>query len=324
MNPFKTALLSGAVALMLAQPVAAQNFPNKPVRVITPFPGGSGPDAVARVVGDKLSRYWGQQVLVENRPGGNGVIAIEAAKKSPADGYTLLQVDDMHMGAQQHLFKRLPYDMVKDFEPVGSLFRTYFFVVVPASTSWKNVADLVNTAKASPDNLTYGSWFVGSPGHIGAVVLEGATGTRMVHVPYKDMNQLYASVGNNDVGWAFGTAGSAGALYRAGKVKFLAVAAPKRTAGFTDVPTLAEAGGPANMEVKSWVALLAPRGVPEPVVKRINDGIAKALAEQDLRERFAGFGFEPLASTPQEIVRMVEADSRKYGDVIKRANISLD
>jgi tripartite-type tricarboxylate transporter receptor subunit TctC len=321
-----TALLVSAVLAVaaLAQPAAAQQFPTKPVRVITPFPAGSGPDSVVRLVGDKITRAWGQQVIVENRPGANGAIAIEAVKKAAPDGYTLAQMDDAHMAVQPNLYKKLPYDIAKDFDPVATLFRTYFFVVTPADSSWKNMADLVSAAKAKRGELTYGSWFIGSPGHLGAALLEGATGTEMTHVPFKEMTQLYAAVGNNDVAWAFGSAASAGPMYRAKKVKFIAVAGPRRIAGFPDIPTVAEAGGPANFEVKAWVALLAPRGTPSAVIARINEAVAKALAEPDVRERLAGFAFEPFSSTPGEIAKQIDADSRRYAEVIKRAKISLD
>ena len=325
MKPSKVLLVSAALAAAaLVQAAAAQQFPTKPVRVITPFPAGSGPDSVLRLVGDKLSKAWGQQLIVENRPGANGFIAIEAAKKAAPDGYTLVQMDDAHMAVQPLLYKQLPYDIAKDFDPVATLFRTYFFVVTPADSSWKSMADLVSAAKAKRGELTYGSWFIGSPGHLGAALLEGATETQMTHVPFKEMTQLYAAVGNNDVAWAFGSAASAGPMYRAKKVKFLAVAAPRRIAGFPDVPTVAEAGGPANFDVKAWVALLAPRGTPKAMIAKINADVAKALSEPDVRERLAGFAFEPFSSSPEEIAKAIDADSRRYAEVIKRAKISLD
>jgi tripartite-type tricarboxylate transporter receptor subunit TctC len=323
---FDKALL-GAAALAvaaLAAPASAQQFPAKPVKVITPFPAGSGPDAALRIVGDKLSRSWGQQVVVENRPGASGFIAIEAAKKAPADGYTLVQMDSAQLTAHPYLFQKLPYDPVADFEPISPLFRNYFFVVVPAGTGWKSMGDLVAAAKRKPGDLAYGSWSIGSPGHIGAASLEAATGTQMTHVPFKEMTQLYTAVGNGDVAWAFGSVASAGPSYRAGKVKFLAVAAPQRIAGYPDVPTVAEAGGPAGFEVKSWTAVFAPRGTPKSLTARLNADVAKALSEADVRERFVAFGYEPFPVAPGEMTKLLEAESRRYAEIIKRSKISLD
>ena len=318
------AAMTGAALIALAPYATAQTFPSKPVRVITPFPPGSGPDTVLRVVGEKLSKSWGQSVLVENRPGANGFIAIEAAKKAPADGYTLVQMDDAHMSLQPHMYRNIPYDPVKDFEPVATLFRTYFFVVIPASSTWKGMPDLIDAAKKRPGELTYGSWFIGSPGHLGAAQLEAATGTQMVHVPFKEMSQLFSAVAGNDVAWSFGSAASAGPLYKAGKVRFMAVAAPKRIAGYESIPTVAEAGGPADFEVKAWVALFAPAGTPAPIVARIQQDVARALTEPDVKEKLAAVGFEPYTAVPAEMKKLMEADARRYGDIVKRAKISID
>lgn len=309
---------------LFAGAAAAQQYPAKPVRIVTPFAAGSGPDGVLRVVGQKLSALWGQQVVVENRPGGNGFIAIETVKKAPADGYTLVQMDDTHMALQPHLYRKIPYDVARDFDPVAALFRTHFFVVVPKESAWKTVADIVAAARAKPGDVTYGSWFVGSPGHLGGTMLEAQTGVQMTHIPYKEASQLYSAVGNGDVAWAFGSAGSSGAMYRAGKVKYIAIAAPTRFSGFPDVPTMAEAGGPADLEVKAWVALFAPRGTPAPAVARVNEDLRKVLADPEVRERFATFGFEPYAASPAEITREMEADLKRYGEVVQRAKISID
>ncbi|HVE51433.1 MAG TPA: tripartite tricarboxylate transporter substrate binding protein [Casimicrobiaceae bacterium] len=314
----------GTALFIVALSASAQTFPAKAVRIITPFPPGSGPDSVLRIVGDKLSKIWSQSVIIENRPGANGFIAIEAGKKAPADGYTLVQMDDAHMSLQPHLYKNIPYDPVRDFMPVATLFRTYFFVAVPAASPWKNITDLVNAAKAKPNALTYGSWFVGSPGHVGAAQLEAATGTQMVHIPFKEMSQLYSSVGNNDVNWAFGTAASAGPMYKAGKVRFIAVAAPKRVAGYESIPTVAEAGGPANFEIRAWVALFAPIGTPTAIAAKIGEDVAKVLTDPDVKERFAAVGFEPYTITPPEVKSLMETDLKRYGEVIKRAKISVE
>jgi len=317
--------LSALLALTGFAPGAvAQEFPTKAVRVITPFSAGSGPDSVLRLVGDKLSKLWGQPVVVENRPGGSGIIAVAAANGSAPDGYTLVELDDTHMALQPHLYADARYDAVRDLAPVATLLKTYFFIVVPANSPWRRVPDLVQAAKAKPGELTYGSWFIGSPGHVGAAMLQAATDTSMSHVPFKDMAQLYAAVANGDVAWAFGSAASAGPMYRAGKVQFLAVAAPKRVAAFPEVRTVAEAGGPPQLEVKSWIALLAPRGTPKPIITRINRDIAKVLAQPDLQQRLVAIGFEALALSPDEIAAAIAAESRRYGDIVKRAKISLD
>jgi tripartite-type tricarboxylate transporter receptor subunit TctC len=317
-------LLVAATALFHPGLLAAQQFPTKPVRVVTSFPVGSGPDSALRLVGEKLTRAWGQQVVVDNRPGGNGFIAAEAGKKATADGYTLLQLDSSHLAVHPHLYRKMPYDGARDFVPVGTLFRTYFFVVIPAGSPWKSIPDLIAAAKAQAGKLSYGSWFVGSPGHLGAAMLEAETGIRMSHVLYKDLGQLYFAVGNNEVAWAFGTAGSAGAAYRAKRVRFLAVAAPQRMAGYEDVPTVVESGGPSGFEVRAWMALVAPRGTPAGVIAQVNSDIGKTLREPDLAERYATFGFEPMGLSPVELTRLIDADSRRFGELARRLNLSLE
>ncbi|SFV03318.1 Tripartite-type tricarboxylate transporter, receptor component TctC [Polaromonas sp. YR568] len=308
-----------------AVPIAhAQNFPTKPVRVVTPFPAGSGPEVALRLVADKLSKIWGQPVIVDNRPGASGFIAIEAIKRAAPDGHELLQMDNAQMAAQPFLFKKLPYDLLRDFEPVTPILRNYFFVTVPAGSRYKTMSDLMAAAKAGPGQVNYGSWFVGSPGHIGAAMLETSTATKMTHVPYKEMSQLYVAVGNQEVDWAFGSAASAGAMQRAGRTRYLAVAAPKRVAGFPDVPTVAESGGPAGFELSAWTALLAPKGTPKAVVEKIQKDVASVLSEQDVKNKYATMYYEPYFLNSEQFLQQLRSDSQRYGDTIKRLNISLD
>lgn len=317
-------LVAALAAALLTAVAQAQPYPTKPVKVITPFPAGSGPDAALRVIADKLSKRWGQQVLVENRPGANGFIALGAAKAAPADGYTLAQASSAQLATHPLVYKSLPYDPAKDFEPVTPLFRNHFFVVVGVASPFKSVGELVDAAKRKPGDMTYGSEFIGSPGHLGSALLESATGTQMMHVPFKETTQLFTAVGTGDVQWAFGTAGTAGATLRAGKVKFLALAAPKRLPQFPDVPTVAESGGPASFEVAAWTGMLAPRGTPKALVDRIGRDIAKILAEPDVRERFAAFGYEAFPQSSAEMAATIEADRKRYDEVIRRLNLSLD
>ena len=177
----------------------AQIFPAKPVRSVAPYSPGSGPDAVMRILGERLSRSWGQQLVIDNKPGANGFIAIGDAKRAAPDGYTLLQVDNTHMALQPHVFKQLPYHPVKDFEPVAPVYFTNFFVVVAANSPWNDVGDLIKAAKAAPGDITYGSWGIGSVAHVGATMLEAATDSKMMHVPFKDMGSVYTSVATGDI-----------------------------------------------------------------------------------------------------------------------------
>ena len=177
-------VVSAVLMLSLSGFAAAQEWPTRHITAIVPFGPGNSVDIVGRLLVARMSELLGQQIIVENRPGANGFIAIEAAKKAAPDGYTLVQMDDTHLALQPHLYKKIPYDINKDFDPVATLFRTYFFVVVPASSNWKDMKDLIAAAKTKNGDLTYGSWFVGSPGHVGGAMLEAATGTKMTHVPF--------------------------------------------------------------------------------------------------------------------------------------------
>ncbi len=303
---------------------AADPFPNKPVTLVTAFAPGSGPDAVLRLVADKLGKAWNQRVLVDNRPGGGGFIAIDTAKRAPADGYTLLQLDSEHLAALPHLYRSRGFDTMKSFEPVAALFRTPFMVAVPASSKWKTMADLVAAAKAEPDRISYGSWGIGSPGHLGAEQLEMVGGVRMTHVPFREVSQLYTSVGAGDVGWSFASIPSSQGAYKAGKLRYIAVAAAKRIPQLPDVPTVGESGGPAGLEVNSFVVLVAPRGLPPAIRDRINADVQKALAEPDIKARFETFAFETLNWSPQEIERQAQSKSAVYGELVKRKSISLE
>lgn len=322
----KASLLS-AIALALfasVTPVSAQSFPTKPVRAVVPFSAGSGPDSVVRMVGEKLNRELGQQLVVDNKPGANGWLTIGEVKRTPADGYNLMLVDATHMSLQQHLYKQMPFDPVKDFDLVAPLYTTNFFIVVSANSPWKSVSDLIAAAKAKDNEITYGSWGIGSVAHVGTAMLESATGTQMRHIPFKELPQLYTAVSTGEVDWAFGTAASAGPLYKAKKVKFLAYAGTKRLAGYTDVPTVGEAGGPNNFELNTWVAFYAPKGVPKATVDRLYSSTQKAMAEPDVKERLNAVGFEPWMVTPADATKVAEADRLRFAEVVKKAKISVD
>lgn len=319
-------------ALVLAAAVAATGFahaqqawPTRQVRIITPFPVGAGPEGVVRLLADKLSRKWGQPVIVENRPGGNGFIAIDAFKRGASDGHDLIQLDNVHLSAYPHLFTRLPYDATKDFEPVAPLFRTYFFVTISVNSKYKSVGDIVAAAKAAPGKLNYGSWSVGNPVHLGSALLEMQAGIDMQHVIYKETTQLYTGVANGELDFAIGTNATAGPLYRAGKLKYLAVAAPRRLSGaFKDVPTVAESGGPKDFEVTGWTAIAAPKGLPKAVQDRIQKDVEEALASPEMREKYASFSYEPFPVTREQFQQFMKAESERFASIIKRTGAQLD
>jgi tripartite-type tricarboxylate transporter receptor subunit TctC len=315
---------SVAVTALAALPATAQTFPDKPVTLITAFAPGSGPDATLRLVADKLGKLWNQRVQVENRPGGGGFIAMDAVRRAAPDGYTLLQLDSDHLAAVPHLYKQRGADAVKAFEPVASIFRTTFLVAVAADSKFKTMSDIVAAAKAEPGKVTFGSWGVGSPGHLGAELLELQTGTKMQHVPYKEVSQLFTSVGAGDVQWSLGTLPSSSGAYKAGKLRYIAVASGKRLPQVPEVPTAREAGGPADFDVNAFVVLVAPKGIAPAVRDKINADMAKVLTDAEIKSRFDTFAFEPISWSPAEITTGAEAKSKVYEQLVKRANISLE
>lgn len=322
----RSALLIGfALACMAPHAAIAQTFPDKPVHVLMPFPSGTGPDAVMRLVGERLTRIWGQQVIIENRPGGNGFIAMTAAKRAPPDGYTLVMVDYGIVSVLPHLFaKTIPYDPVKDFDAVAPMYWAYWFMAIPGDSKFTDVPDLVAEAKARKGDYTYGSSGVGSPMHLQAATFESMTGTKMTHIPYKETPQVIADISRNDLGWAFTTGATGGPLVKAKKIKFLAVASPQRHPSFADVPTLAEAGGPANLDLRTWVALYAPRGIPKPMLQKLSTDIAAVLSEPEVRERLSAMGLESWIGSSADLNKQFESDLKKYGELTTRLKLSLD
>lgn len=322
---FLAALIGAAAfAHLPAQAQPAADFPNKPVTLFTAFAPGSGPDATLRLVADKLGKLWNQRVTVENRPGGGGFIAMDAVKRAPADGYTLLQLDSDHLAAVPHLYKQRGAAAVSSFEPVASIFRTTFLVAVGTDSKWKNLSDLIAAAKAEPGKVTYGSWGVGSPGHLGAELLEELTGIRMQHIPYREVSQLFPAVGSGDVAWSLGTLPSSSGAYKAGKLRYLAVASTRRLPQMPDVPTAQEAGAPAGFDVNAFVVLVAPKGLPAPIRSKINADMANVIADPEIKARFDTFAFEPISWSVEDIQRGVEAKGKVYDVLVKKANISLE
>jgi tripartite-type tricarboxylate transporter receptor subunit TctC len=328
MNFLKTSFVACvASAVVWTLPVAAQQaatFPTKPVNIVTAFAAGSGPDAVLRQVSDKLSKLWNQPVTITNKPGGGGFIAIDATQRMPADGYTLLQLDSEHLSALPLLYKSKNFVTLNTFDPVAPLFRTPFLVAVATDSKWQNMKDLIASAKTEPNKVSYGSWGIGSPGHLGGEQLELLTNSEMTHVAYREVSQLFTSVGAGDIQWSFASIPSSQGVFKAGKIRYLAVAAAKRLPQMPDVPTVTEATGLAGFDVNSFVVLLSPKGLASDVAAKINADVLKVLADPEVKSRFNTFAFESLTWSPDEIRKNADAKSKIYGQLVKRKNISLD
>ena len=311
LHPMTRRAAAFLAAGLAAAPLLAQTaYPTQLVRAVLPYSAGSGPDSVMRHVGELMSKDWGQAVVVDNKPGANGWLAIGEVKRAKPDGHTLMVVDSTHMTLQPHLYKKMPFDTTRDFEPVTGLYTTGFFIVVKADSPWKNVADLVAAAKAKPGGVNYGTWGLGSVAHVGTAQFEAASGIQMTHVPFKELPHLYTSVANGEVDWAFGSAATVGPLYQAGKVRLLAYAGAKRLPGYEKIPTVGEAGGPAGLEVGTWVAIFGPKGTPKAVVERLNGAANAALQDPVVQQRLKAMGVQALGGEPQRLSSLME-DTRK-------------
>jgi tripartite-type tricarboxylate transporter receptor subunit TctC len=311
-------------ALLALAPSAMAQFPSRTVRITMPHSSGVAPSIFMRLVAEKLAATWGRQVIVENRPGASGFIAIEAVKGAARDGHELLAVANSHMTINPSLYRKLPYDPQADFAPVAMVLRAWFFVTVASNGPYQTVPAIIAAAKANPGHIIYSSSYVGSPSHLGAAEFEHLTGTRMVHVPYKDQSQMYLGIANGDIHWAFSTIGSALSLIKAGRIKVIALAAKERIASAPEIPTVAEAGGPAGFEIDSWIALVAPRGTPAEVVRRINTDVNRLMADAEVLERMKLFGFEPAPMTPEEITAVIRADTLKNAATVRRTGASAE
>ena len=314
-----------AVALAwTATDVQAQEFPTRIVRIVSPFPTGSGPDAAARVLADRLERYWNQHVLVEPKPGGSGFIAADAVKNGAADGHDLLITDNGLVTISPSLFKKLPFDVERDFAPAALFFRTPFYITIASNGPIQTPKQLIAAARANPGGVSYGSPFIGSPSHLGSALFEMQTKTRMIHVPFKETTQLFTAVASGDVTWALGTVAPTGALVRAGKLKLIAVAAPSRVGTQPDVPTVAEAGGPEGYEVTAWVGFLARRGTPAATLDKIQRDVGRALNEPEVKAALATIGFEPVQSSRDAFAALIRSDTKKNAELVARSGAKAD
>ncbi len=310
-----TRTLLAALALLAAASAIAQPYPNHPVRLIVGFTPGGGVDINARFLATKLTELLGEQVVVENKPGAGTNIANEYVAKAAPDGYTLLFTSPAVV-INMSLYKDPHYDALRDLAGVSIFSESTNLLVVPDPLPAHSVKELVAMAKAKPGALNYASAGQGTTQHLAGELFKLRTGTDIVHVPYKGSSPAMTALLGGDVQLSFINPVAAGPHVKSGKLRALAVAGPKRTALFPDVPTMKEAGFP-GVEVALWYGLLAPKATPREIVNMLAANVAKAAHDEELKKRLAGDGAEPVGNTPEEFDRELGEDLAKYGEVVK-------
>ena len=310
-------------ALCAAPAVRAQtgNWPTKPIRMIVPLAAGSAVDAAARVVTDKMGRNLGQPIVIENQPGAAGLIGAGVVAKAAPDGYTIGGFNDSIMTMVPHLNAKMPWDILRDFEPISLVATVEWGLVVPADSSLKTAADLIAAARKAPGVINYGSGGNGSPQHIAMALFASQAGLQMKHVPYKGATQAALGVAGKEVDAAFQGIATVTSLVKGGKLRLVGVTTPRRLPQFPEVPTVSESGMP-GFEFNSWFAMMAPAGTPSAIVHRLAAEVQKALADPEVREKLNAQGLTPRGTTPEELGTLTKAQYAKYGTLIKQNNIT--
>jgi tripartite-type tricarboxylate transporter receptor subunit TctC len=303
--------------------VLGQPYPAKPVRVIVPYPPGGGNDILGRLFAARLSERMGQSFVVENRPGAGTMIGTEAAAKSTPDGYTILLSSIATHALSPNLYSRVPYDPIKDFAPITLLGIAPTVMVINKDVAAKDLRELIAMAKAKPGELAYASGGNGTPPHINAEVFKAVAGVDLLHVAYKGGGPALADLAAGRVHVMLDTAASAMSHVRTGRLRALAISAPKRSAEYPDLPTFAEAGLPAY-DTNAWYSMHAPAGTPTEIVQKLNAQLAAILKEPQIAERFKQLSTEPVGNSPEQFAAFVKAELDKYARIIKAAGIKLD
>ena len=309
-------------ACALTSPVicAAQDWPTKPLRFIVPFAAGGSTDQVARILGERLSATLGQQIIIDNRGGGNGVLGTALAAKSSPDGYNYLVVFDSH-ATNPSLQKNLPYNTVKDFTPITLIASSPMALVVHAAAPYQNLADLIAAAKAKPGELILGSGGIGSRGHLAVASLERRAGFKVTQVPYRGTSLITTDLLGRQITMQMGTVFFVAPYVKAQRLRALAVTVASRVEQLPDVPTVAEQGYP-GYDVNSWWGMLAPAGVPKPVLQQLNAKLREVYASPVMRERLAQVGLTERASNAEEFMRFIAAEMDFWGKVVRESNIT--
>jgi tripartite-type tricarboxylate transporter receptor subunit TctC len=321
---FKPVIAGFALAVAFGVSGAhAQTYPNKPVRWVVPFPPGGGTDLISRTIATKLSEAWGVQVVADNRPGGGGTLGLGLAAKTPPDGYTIVLGQASNVAVAPALYDKLPYDPVKDLQPITDVISAPLVIVSHPSFPAKNMKDLIAYARAKPGIVTFGSPGNGTIGHLSMELLKTMAKINMLHIPYKGATLAITELIGGQIVLYSSSMPPALPLIQAGKLKALGVTTGKRLAPLPNVPTVAESGVP-GYEAVNWYGVLVPAGTPKEIVAKLHTDIVRILKQPDVKERFAGEGGEIVADTPEEFGAFIRKEVPKWSKVVKDAAVKID
>jgi len=314
--------LALAAVLLAALPALAQDWPNKPVKMIVPFPPGGGTDTVARPLAAKLSTILGQQVVIDNRGGAGGTIGAAVVAKSPPDGYTVL-LYSVHGAVAAAAYKNLSYDLERDLVPVTTAAIFPDVLVAANRVPAKTLPELIAFAKANPGKINCGSAGNGTSRHLSCEMFAAAAGFKATHVPYKGTGPATAALVAGEIDYIFEALGSAAGQIRGGTVRPIVVTSAKRSPSFPEIPTAMESGMP-GFEVTSWYGLWVPAGTPKPIIDKLRSAVVKAFEDPDLKETWFKLGAEPGGSTPEAFRDLIARDIAKWGKVVRESNITIE
>lgn len=311
-------------ALLLAPGAAvAQTYPSKSITVIVPFPPGASSDTLMRIVGQKFSENTGQQLVIENRPGGGGATGAVAAKNAAPDGYTLMQANLGSHAANTVLTQNLPYDPIKDFTPITQMWVFPSVLTVPAASPAKSVAELVALARSKPGGITFASQGVGSGGHILGAMLKSTTGAPMVHIPYKGSAQAVIDIVAGRADFLFAAYASVFSQAKEGRVRLLATSASTRLAALPNLPTMVEAGF-RGVDLDTWFGMTAPAGTPDAIVQKLNAELGRAVRDPGVVAKMSELGIQPRSSSPAEFAALIQNDIGRLGKLVKELGAKGD
>ena len=312
-----------ALATLTPSLAAAQAFPSKPVKLVIPFPPGGSLDNVGRLIAQKLSETWGQQVVIENKPGAGGNIGADAVAKSPPDGYTAVMGALSTHAVNPSLYRTMPYDAAKDFAPISNVAITPNVLIVSVKSPIHTLPELIAYAKANPGKVNFGSGSNGSAGHLAGELFKIDTGTDVMHIPYKGGAPALQALLAGDTQFMFDNLANAMAQVKGGTVRPIAVTTAQRSKLAPDLPTMAEAGMP-GFDISTWFGLLAPAGTPPEVIAKWNADVVKVLNSPDVREKMLAQGAEPSPTTPAEFAAFIAKERDKYAKIVKASGAKVD